>query len=162
MMIKYIFENGDKDDDVGDVSSDDIVIFQICFLCMKTKFGIFNWGCRCQMCSQLVSKIILNGQTYIKNRSASLSDNFTTKISKNLLSFYKKKTEQKILMRTEVELRPCPMRSHVPGLSSPADDITTNYPLLSLMCLILSLQIEIQMSRHPLMISQHHTPFSLI
>ena len=65
-------------------------------------------------------------------------------------------------MRTEVELRPCPMRSHVPGLSSPADDITTNYPLLSLMCLILSLQIEIQMSRHPLMISQHHTPFSLI
>ena len=64
-------------------------------------------------------------------------------------------------MRTEVELRPCPMSSHVPGLSSQADDITTN-PLLSLMCLILSLQIEIQMSRHPLMISQHHTPFSLI
>ena len=87
MMIKYIFENVDKDDDVGDVGGDDIVIFQICFLCMKTKFGIFNWGCRCQMCSQLVSKIILNGQTYIKNRSASLSDNFTTKISKNLLSF---------------------------------------------------------------------------
>ena len=48
----------------------------------------------------------------------------------------------------------------MPGLSSPADDITTNYPLLSLMCLILSLQIEIQMSRHPLMISQHHTPLS--
>ena len=32
--------------------------FQICFLCMKTKFGIFNWGCRCQMCSQMVSKLI--------------------------------------------------------------------------------------------------------
>ena len=59
MMIKYIFENVDKDDDVGDVGGDDIVIFQICFLCMKTKFGIFNWGCRCQMCSQLVSNLKL-------------------------------------------------------------------------------------------------------
>jgi len=33
---------------------EDVERGKICFLCMKTKFGIFNWGLRCQMCSQQV------------------------------------------------------------------------------------------------------------
>ena len=28
--------------------------FQICFLCMKTRFGFFSWGVRCQLCKQQV------------------------------------------------------------------------------------------------------------
>jgi len=33
---------------------DDVERGKICFLCMKTKFGIFSRGTKCQMCSQLV------------------------------------------------------------------------------------------------------------
>ena len=28
--------------------------FQICFLCMKTRFGFFSWGVRCQLCKQQI------------------------------------------------------------------------------------------------------------
>lgn len=33
---------------------EDVEKGKICFLCMKTRFGMFNWGTRCQMCSQQV------------------------------------------------------------------------------------------------------------
>jgi len=33
---------------------EDVERGKICFLCMKTRFGMFNWGTRCQMCSQQV------------------------------------------------------------------------------------------------------------
>ena len=33
---------------------DDVRQGKICFLCMKTRFGFFTWGVRCQLCQQQV------------------------------------------------------------------------------------------------------------
>ena len=37
-----------------------IKYFQICFLCMKTRFGLFSRGTRCEMCSQVVCSKCFN------------------------------------------------------------------------------------------------------
>ena len=37
----------------GDLK-DDVAKGKICFLCMKTRFGFFSWGVRCQLCKQQV------------------------------------------------------------------------------------------------------------
>jgi spire-like protein len=33
---------------------EDVERGKICFLCMKTRFGFFIWGVRCQLCNQQV------------------------------------------------------------------------------------------------------------
>ena len=58
------------------VSVGDLIIaasndsFQICFLCMKTRFGFFSWGVRCQLCKQQVcSKCSTKVMTGVTNSS---------------------------------------------------------------------------------------------
>ena len=38
--------------------------FQMCFLCMKTRFGLFSRGTQCEMCKQVVCSKCFNKVQY--------------------------------------------------------------------------------------------------
>ena len=65
--IRTVLANAELDSLSIDPSlRNDVEKGKVCFLCMKTKFGLFSWGYQCKLCQHTVCYACLGKVNYVE------------------------------------------------------------------------------------------------